>query len=132
MALQLVAAAIQVRGFGGVVDEGEGGVVRRPGGVGAAEAAQQLGAGDVPGVVAVEGEPVDGGQADGGAVKLGDGDGAVQLDDGRGGERRELGVQRGDLGPVGVVGGAGGRVHGVDGGLDLVDAGPVHGQALAH
>ncbi len=106
---ELGAAAGEVRGLGGVVDEGEGGVVRRPGVVGATEAAQQLGTGDVPGVVALEGEPVDGGQADGGAVELGDRDGAVELDDGRGGERRELGVQRGDLGPVGVVGGAGGR-----------------------
>jgi hypothetical protein len=48
----------------------------------------------------VETEVVDDAQAGLGAFGLGDGDGAVELHDGRAGQAAELAVQRRDLGPV--------------------------------
>src|SRR5690349_16611505 len=98
---QLVAAAGEVGALGGVVGEGEGGLVGGAGLVGAVEATEELGASGVPEVVRREVEAVDLGEADGGAVELGEGHGAVEGDDGRGSDREQLAVQRGDLGPVG-------------------------------
>ena len=57
-----------------------------------------------------------------------DGDGAVERDDRRRLEAFELGVEVGDLGPVGVFGASGGAVEGGDGGLELVRTSAAHAE----
>src|SRR6266498_1329364 len=94
----------------------------------AAEAAQQVGAGGVEEVVAVQraggGELLDPGEALLRAVGHGDRDRAVQLHDGRGGHAAQGVVERQDAGPVGGLGAGGGGVQGRDGGLHPVGAEP--------
>src|SRR5580692_8808270 len=78
-------------------------------------------------------KPVDGRQRYLWAVKLADRDGPVEGDDRRGVEADELVVEGDDLRPVGVAYVAGGGVHGVDRGQDLVTTrSHPGGQALAH
>ena len=64
-------------------------------------------------------EAVDQGQARLGSLGQGDGHGPVELDHRGGRHRGQGGIERGDLGPVGVRGGRRLRVQGRDGGLDL-------------
>src|SRR5215472_12035508 len=132
---ELVAAACQVGGLGGVARQLDGFVVRRARLLTAAQSAQQVGAGRMVGVIAgqLALKTVDGRQCHLRAVKLGDRDGPVEGDDRRGVEADELIVEGDDLRPVGVAYVAGGGVHGADRGEDLV-ATRSHpgGQALAH
>src|ERR1022692_714428 len=132
---QLVAAACQVGGLGGVARELNGLVVRRARLLTAAEPTQHVGAGRMVGVIAGQFvlKTVDGRQRYLRAVKLGDRDGPVEGDNRRGVEADELVVEGDDLRPVGVTYVAGGGVHGADRGEDLV-ATRSHpgGQALAH
>ena len=74
---------------------------------------------------------VERGEAVGGAVELGDGDGPVERDHGVRAQRVELVVEGDDLRPVGGVGGGGVGVDGGDGGLDLERSGLVAAQAGA-
>jgi acyl-CoA synthetase (AMP-forming)/AMP-acid ligase II len=80
---QLVAAACQVGGLGGVARQLNGFVVRRARLLTAAQPAQQVGAGHVVGVIAGQLglETIDGRQRHLRAVKLGDRDGPVEGDD---------------------------------------------------
>src|SRR5450755_3620388 len=132
---QLVAAACQVGGLGGVACQLDGFAVGRARLLTAAEPAQQLGAGRMVGVIAGQLvlKTVDGRQCHLRAVELGDRDGPVEGDDRRGVEADELVVEGDDLRPVGVTYVAGGGVHGADRCEDLV-ATRSHpgGQALAH
>ncbi len=68
--------------------------------VGSTEAAQQLAPRRVQVAIVLECELIDDAEARLGTIRLGDGDGAVQLDDRRVGEAGELAVEGGDLGPV--------------------------------
>ncbi len=83
---QLVAAACQVGGLGGVARQLDGFVVRRARVLAAAKPAQRVGAGRMVGVIAGQLvlETVDGRQCHFRAVKLGDRDGPVEGDDRRG------------------------------------------------
>jgi acyl-CoA synthetase (AMP-forming)/AMP-acid ligase II len=119
---QLVAAACQVGGLGGVARQLNGFVVRRARLLTAAQPAQQVGAGHVVSVIAGQlgRETVDGRQRHLRAVKLGDRDGPVEGDDRRGLEADELVVEGDHLRPVGVARVAGGGVHGADRCEDLV------------
>src|SRR5580693_3436578 len=92
---QLGAAACQVGGLGGVACQLDGFVVRRARLVAAAQAAQQVGAGRMVGVVAGQLvlETVDGRQCYLRAVKLGDRDGPVEGDDRRGVDADQLVVE---------------------------------------
>ncbi len=96
---QLVAAACQVGGLGGVARQLDGFVIRRARLLTAAQPAQQVGAGRMVEVIA--GQPVlktvDGRQCHLGTVKLGDRDSPVEGDDRRGVEADEL-VVEGDVG----------------------------------
>jgi hypothetical protein len=100
---ELVAAACQVGGLGGVARYLDGFVVRRARLLSAAQPAQQVGAGRMVGVIAGQLvlETVDGRQRHFRAVKLGDRDGPVEGDDRRGVEVDELVVEGDDLRPVG-------------------------------
>jgi hypothetical protein len=89
-AAQLAPPPREVGALGLVVGERHGGVVRLPGLGGAAEPAQQVGAGRVPGVVRRQVEPVHLGERHLWAVELGDGDRAVEGDDRRGDEGVQL------------------------------------------
>ena len=102
---QLVAAAGQVGGLGGVARQLDGFVVRRARLLAAAQPAQQVGAGRMVGVIAGQLvlETVDGRQCHLRAVELGDRDGPVEGDDRRGVEADELVVEGDDLRPVGVA-----------------------------
>src|SRR6185369_11210734 len=98
---ELEGAAIGVRGFGGV-----------------AETAEQIGAGRGEKMVVGERaggfEGVEDLQAGLRAVSLGDGDGAIELDDGGGLDAEEKTVQLGHLAPVGVGRRRGSCVEGGD------------------
>ena len=119
---ELVAAACQVGGLGGVACQFDGFVVRCARLLAAAQPAQQVGAGRMVGVIAGQLvlKTVDGRECHLRAVKLGDRDGPVEGDDRRGIEADELVVEGDDLRPVGVPCVAGGGVHGADRGEDLV------------
>ena len=93
-----------------------GAPVRRGGLVAAVEAAQQVRAGGVQQVVAVEPvDPVDQRQpGSAGLVGHGDGDGVVERHHRRRRHRQQLGVQGGDARPVRLVGGGRLRVQGGD------------------
>ena len=103
--LQLVAAACQVGGLGGVARQLNGFVVRRARLKTAAQPAQQIGAGRMVGVIAGQLvlKTVDGRQSHLRAVELGDRDGPVEGDDRRGVDADELVVEGDDLRPVGVA-----------------------------
>src|SRR5262249_20673550 len=138
-------AALEVGALGGAAREAGGGRVGAGGLLGAGQAAQEVGAGGGGGVGA--GEPR-GGRGEGGGGRPGvagerDRDGAVELHDRVGIERREVAVERRDAGPdaaVGVLDGnrrvqrvAPGRAHpqragGEQGGL--LDAGVVPAGAV--
>jgi hypothetical protein len=60
-----------------------------------------------------------------GALHLADGDGAVEGHDRRRGDREQLVVEGADLRPVGLLGCRSIRMHGVDGGLELIRTGLV-------
>ena len=96
-------------GVGG--GELEGPPMVRQGILGAARAAQQVGAGGVQQVVLpqvrVEVEGVDEGEASIRALGKGHGDRAVEVDNGRRSDLAEVGVEGGDAGKVGVGGGGG-------------------------
>src|SRR6266542_6148236 len=98
---QLVAAACQVGGLGGVARQLDGFVVRRARVLTAAQPAQQVGAGRMVGVIAGQRvlKTVDGRQCHLRAVKLGHRDGPVEGDDRRGVEADELVVEGEDLRP---------------------------------
>src|SRR5712691_2789599 len=119
---QLVAAACQVGGLGGVAGQLDGFAVRRTRLLTAAQPAQQVGAGRMVGVIAGQLvlKTVDGRQCHLRAVKLGHRDGPVEGDDRRGVDADELVVEGEDLRPVGVTYVAGGGVHGADRCKDLV------------
>src|ERR1035438_10244556 len=119
---QLVAAACQVGGLGGVARQLDGFAVRRARLLTAAQTAQQGGARRVVGVIAGQLvlKMVDGRQCHLRAVKLGDRDGPVEGDDRRGVDAGALVVEGDDLRPVGGEGVAGGGVHGADRCEDLV------------
>jgi len=70
-------------------------------------------------------------QRSSGALHLADGDGAVEGHDRRGGDRKQLVVEGDDLRPVGLLDCRGVRVHGVDGGLELIRTGLVAAKAPA-
>jgi hypothetical protein len=131
-ARQLPAPPAEVGPFGLVLGEGQRGVVGRPRLLGPAQSAEQVGAGRVPGVVAVEREPVHLGQRHRRAVELGHDDRAVERDDGGGRDGVQLGVERGDLVPVRVGGCGCVGVDRVDGREQLVLPGPSDDQALTH
>ena len=86
---QLVAAAGEVGGLGGVPGQVDGSVVRCPRLLRSAQPSQEVGPGGVVGVVGRQpvGEAVDRGQRHLGAVEFGDGDGAVQGTTGDGSTR---------------------------------------------
>ncbi len=71
-------------------------------------------------VVVPKVEKVDGAQASGRTVYLGQGDGAVEGDDGGGDLNEQLVVELQDLGPVRLRRSGGAGVHGIDRGLDLI------------
>src|SRR5690242_13792666 len=79
---ELVAAPGEVRRLGGVAGQLDRPVVGRPRVLHATQSAQEVGAGGVEGVVAVEcgGEAVDRGKPDVGPVHLGHGDRSVEGD----------------------------------------------------
>jgi hypothetical protein len=111
--------------FGRVRGQSAGDAVGGRGFLVAAEAAQQVGAGRVEQVVAVQPrrtQVVHRRQARRRAADLGQRDGAVERDDRRGRERVELVVERQDGGPVGAVIGEGEGMDRVDRGLNLVRA----------
>jgi hypothetical protein len=62
-------------------------------------------------------------------VHLADGDGTVEGHDRRRGDGKQPVVQGDDLRPVGLVHHSSVRVHGVDGGLELIRAGLVAAKA---
>src|SRR6266511_5299200 len=99
-ALELCPPALEKEPLGVRVYEVERAVVGRAGVVDSVEPAQQLCAGRVEIVVAVELEALDQGERGLDLAGFGDGDGPVQLDDRRAGEAGELAVQRRDLRPV--------------------------------
>src|SRR5690606_39191162 len=92
----------------------------------AAELGEEVGAGGGEEVVVLEGgvvrELVEQLEAFGGAEGHGDGDGAVQLDDGGAGELGQRIVEGDDAAPVRLVRGAGARVAGRNGSLQRVRA----------
>jgi hypothetical protein len=79
-------------------------------------------------VVALERQVLEQFEARCGAFGHRDGDGAIQLHDGRGLESGELSVERCDLAPVGVVGPLRLRMQGRDRSLELVGARPTQEQ----
>ena len=98
----------------------------------AVEANEQLGAGGVEQVIGVEVEGVDDGERRRRTFDLGEGDRAVERDDGVRGDREELVVELENLAPVGCGCGRGVAVDGVDRGLDLVRTGLVALEAAPH
>src|SRR5712691_3427247 len=94
-----------------------------------AEPPEQIGSGGVEGLVVVQVQFVDQSERCRGALNLADRDGSVEGNDRRGGDRKQLVVQGDDLRPVGLFECGSVRVHGVDGGLQLVRAGLVAAEA---
>src|SRR5438128_943987 len=93
------------------------------------EPPEQIGSGGVEGLVVVQVQFVDQSERCRGAVNLADRDGSVVGNDRRRGDRKQLVVQGDDLRPVGLFECGSVRVHGVDGGLQLVGAGLVAAEA---
>src|SRR6478736_8317459 len=91
---QLCQPALEQSPLWALWDELERAAVRLTRLVEPADAPKQVGPCDVEIAVAVEGEPVERGEPGRRRAGLGDGDGPVQLDDGRPGQARELAVQR--------------------------------------
>src|ERR1700712_5062976 len=128
---QFAALAVQVAAFGGVLGGGDCGVVLFLGLGASAQAAQEIRADGVPGVVARERQWVDQREGDLRAVQLGDRDRAVECDDRRRVEPGQLVVQGDHLRPVCVQRGGGVCMDGVDRGEYLVAAGSVDSEAFA-
>ena len=117
-------AAAEVAAFDGVGGESQGALVAFAGLDVSGHAAEQIGAGGVIEVIRIEfagdAEAVDQRQAVFEPGTHGDRDGVVQRDDRRGLERGENGIERGDLGPVGLSCGACFSVDRGDCGLELI------------
>src|SRR5205823_6183022 len=96
-----------------------------------AQPAKQVGSRGVERVVVVQVQLVHQSKRRSGALHLADGDGAVEGYDRRGGDRKQLVVEGDDLRPVGLLDCRSVRMHGVDGGLELIRTGLVAAKALA-
>lgn len=118
---------MQQSAFACVAGEGGGALELGPCLLVAAELVEEVAAHTGEKVIAPEGglvgERVDEGECGGGTGGHGDGDGTVELDDGRWSEADELGVERGDAVPVGGFGSEGAGVAGGDRCLQGVRAG---------
>src|SRR5712691_1271694 len=113
------------RRHGGCALVGSRGVAR------SAEPPKQIGSGGVEGLVVVQVQFVDQSERRRGALNLADRDGSVEGNDRRGGDGKQLVVQGDDLRPVGLFECGSVRVHGVDGGLELIRTGLVAAEAAA-
>src|SRR6476469_7195235 len=109
---QFSEPALEEAAFGAVLGELSGAAVCVPRLVGPPKPSQELGPGRMQVAEVVQTKSVDDAQGRLGPFGLGDGDGTIQLNDGRAGKAGQLAVQCGDLRPVarrlGVQGGDGG------------------------